>query len=85
MLGKQYCPECGAEIGFDIKIPEKSYLIDYDKGFSRNDNNDAWSPNGDGLYFEFYCTEDMMHELNDSISEEWKDEVIKNFKDWIKK
>lgn len=90
MLTKKFCPECGEEIGFDYVTPTKSFLIDEmgDGSWTimKNDNNDAWCPNGDNPYFEFHCLNDMEHKLSkDSEFEEWKDEVIKYFYEFCKR
>jgi hypothetical protein len=63
MFTKRFCPECDEEIGFDYKTPDRSFIINEDGLLSRNDNNDAWSPNGDLPYVAFHCTNDMEHEL----------------------
>lgn len=82
MTEQRFCPECGNEIVFDYTYPTKSFRIDEYGNILRDDNNDAFCPEGDNPYIVFYCSNDREHDLGSSKEQlDWEAIVEQEFKD----
>ena len=81
MLERKFCKECGEEIVFDYITPTKSFRIDENSKIVRDDNNEAFCPEGDNPYLEFYCSNDREHEIDTDEMFDWYGQVEFEFKE----
>jgi len=81
MCERKYCGECGEEILIAYVTPEKVFRIDDTGHFVREDNNDAFCPDGDSPTVEFICSNDREHDIGEEKLLDWMLTVEESFRD----
>ena len=69
------CPECGEEIVFSYIVPFRSFRIT-EKAILRDD---AWAPEYDNPYLEFFCSNDKEHDIDVPEIVEWTEGITEEF------
>jgi len=78
MATQRFCPVCGNDIVFDYVHQIKSFRIDENENFVRDDNNDIF--HSENPFIDFYCSEDREHSLGDSFEQiQWQEDVSQEF------
>jgi len=81
MFERKSCGTCGAEILIAYVTPEKVFRIDDLGNFVREDNNDAFLPEGDSSTVEFICSNDREHAIDEDKILDWLTTVEEAFRD----